>query len=183
MKPATTRQEKYSDPENALYLAFELSNRTWKLGMTVGFGQKARERDVPAGDLVRLNTEIRQAKTRLGLPSQCREQEIDAQYESAYAGVKNPLDEGFSGWEEEGVWPPISLLRTVLVAPITSSAHGAPSEVQVGIDEGLKHDSVINLDQVQTVNQQKLHHLVGTLKPNKMAAVCRALQIATGCGD
>lgn len=37
---------------------------------------------------------------------QRREQEIDAQYESAYAGVKNPLDEGFSGWEEEGVWPP-----------------------------------------------------------------------------
>ena len=69
MKPATTRQEKYSDPETALYLAFELSNRTWKLGMTIGFGQKARERDVPAGDLVRLNTEIRQAKTRFGLPS------------------------------------------------------------------------------------------------------------------
>lgn len=77
----------------------------------------------------------------------------------------------------------IRLLRTVLVAPITSSAHGAPSEVQVGIDEGLKHDSVINLDQVQTVDQQKLHHFVGTLKPDKMAAVCRALQIATGCGD
>src|SRR5512134_1582541 len=44
----------------------------------------------------------------------------------------------------------IGLLRTVLVAPITSAAHGAPSEVQVGIEEGLKHDSVVNLDQVQS---------------------------------
>lgn len=77
----------------------------------------------------------------------------------------------------------ISLLRTVLVAPITSTAHGAPSEVQVGIDEGLKHVSVVNLDQVQTVDQSKLHHFVGTVGPEKMSAVCRALRIATECGD
>ena len=77
----------------------------------------------------------------------------------------------------------ISLLRTVLVAPITSAAHGAPSEVQVGTDEGLKHESVINLDQVQTVDQAKLKHFVGTVGPEKMTAVCRALLIATGCGD
>jgi len=76
----------------------------------------------------------------------------------------------------------ISLLHTVLVAPITSAAHGAPSEVQVGIEQGLKHESVINLDQVQTVDQKKLHQFVGTVGPVKMAEVCRALQIATGCG-
>jgi mRNA interferase MazF len=76
----------------------------------------------------------------------------------------------------------ISLLRTVLVAPITSTIHGAPSEVQVGIEEGLKHDSAINLDQIQTVDQAKLHHFVGAVSPGKMAAVCRALLIATGCG-
>jgi mRNA interferase MazF len=76
----------------------------------------------------------------------------------------------------------IDLLRTVLVAPITSAARGAPSEVQVGIEEGLKHDSVVNLDQVQTVDQKKLHNFVGTLGSEKMSAVCRALLIATGCG-
>lgn len=75
----------------------------------------------------------------------------------------------------------ISLLRTVLVAPITSAIHGAPSEVLVGLGEGLKHESAINLDQVQTVDQRRLHHFVGTVSPEKMAAVCRALQIATGC--
>lgn len=77
----------------------------------------------------------------------------------------------------------IDLLRTVLVAPITSSAHGAPSEVPVGIEDGLKHESVINLDQVQTVDQTKLHHFVGTVGHEKMDAVCRALLIATGCGS
>ncbi len=37
---------------------------------------------------------------------QQREQEIDAQYERAYKGVKDPLGKDFEGWEEEGVWPP-----------------------------------------------------------------------------
>jgi len=77
----------------------------------------------------------------------------------------------------------ISLLRTVLVAPITSAIHGAPSEVQVGIEEGLKHESAINLDQVQTVDQQRLRHFVGSVGPQKMAAVCRALIVAAGCAD
>ena len=35
-----------------------------------------------------------------------RRQEIDAQYERAYAGVDNPLGRDFEGWEDEGVWPP-----------------------------------------------------------------------------
>lgn len=77
----------------------------------------------------------------------------------------------------------ISLLRTVLVAPITSAIHGAPSEVQVGIEEGLKHESAINLDHIQTVDQQRLRHFVGSVGPQKMAAVCRALMVATGCAD
>jgi len=77
----------------------------------------------------------------------------------------------------------IDLLRTVLVAPITSTSHGAPSEILVGIEEGLKHDSAINLDQIQTVDQKRLHHFVGTVGSEKMTAVCQALLIATGCGD
>lgn len=75
----------------------------------------------------------------------------------------------------------LTLLTTALVAPITSAIHGAPSEVHAGTPEGLKHESAINLDQVQTVDQRKLRHFVGTLGPEKMAAVCRALIIATGC--
>jgi mRNA-degrading endonuclease toxin of MazEF toxin-antitoxin module len=47
----------------------------------------------------------------------------------------------------------IGLLHTVMVAPITSTIRGAPSEVIIGAAEGLKHDSAINLDHVQTVEQ------------------------------
>lgn len=75
----------------------------------------------------------------------------------------------------------IDLLHTVMVAPITSTIHGAPSEVIVAMDEGLKRDSAINLDHVQTVEKTQLTRFVGTIGTQKMNAVCRALAIATGC--
>ena len=75
----------------------------------------------------------------------------------------------------------IPLLGTVMVAPITSAIRGAPSEVVVGIKEGLKHESAVNLDHVQTVEQGRLQSFIGSLSPAKMAQVCRALSIATGC--
>jgi mRNA interferase MazF len=77
----------------------------------------------------------------------------------------------------------IGLLHTVMVAPITSTIHGAPSEVIVGPAEGLKHESAVNLDHVQTVEQARLTRRLGSLGPAKMRDVCRALAIAAGCAD
>jgi mRNA interferase MazF len=75
----------------------------------------------------------------------------------------------------------IGLLRTVMVAPVTSAIRGAPGEVVIGVAEGLKHDSAVNLDHVQTVEQHRLTRLLGRLGPARMNAVCRALAVATGC--
>jgi mRNA interferase MazF len=77
----------------------------------------------------------------------------------------------------------IGLLHTVMVAPITSTIYGAPSEVVVGTEQGLKHDSAINLDHVQTVEQARLVRRLGHVGPSKMREVCRALAVATGCAD
>jgi len=75
----------------------------------------------------------------------------------------------------------IPLLHTVMVAPVTSTTRGAPSEVPVGSAEGLKHDSAVNLDHIQTVERARLVSFVGTLNEMQMRRVCRALAIATGC--
>ena len=77
----------------------------------------------------------------------------------------------------------IGLLNTVMVAPVTSTICGAPSEVIVGVDEGLKHDSAVNLDHVQTVDRGRLNRFIGTVGAQKMQAVCKALTVATGCSD
>ena len=75
----------------------------------------------------------------------------------------------------------IPLLHTVMVAPITSTRRGAPGEVAVGVEEGLKRDSAVNIDHVQTVEQARLVGFIGTLSEARMRQVCRALAIATGC--
>jgi hypothetical protein len=64
MKAATTHTSQYTDAEKALYIAFELSRRSWKLGITVGFGQKARERNVKAGIWLASGTSWRPLRSR-----------------------------------------------------------------------------------------------------------------------
>ena len=76
----------------------------------------------------------------------------------------------------------LPLLNTAMVAPITSTIRGLPSEVAVGVAEGLKHPCAVNLDHVQTVEQWLLRHYVGSLSETRMREVCRALALATGCG-
>ena len=75
----------------------------------------------------------------------------------------------------------IGLLHTVMVAPVTSTIRGTPSEVVIGVDEGLKRVSAVNLDHVQTVEKARLKQFVGSVGPEKMSDVCRALAIAVAC--
>src|SRR5882672_456802 len=68
MTTAATRNEQSHTTEATLFVAFELSEKTWKLGFTTGHGQKPRERTVTARHQERVLDEIAQAKRRLGLP-------------------------------------------------------------------------------------------------------------------
>ena len=75
----------------------------------------------------------------------------------------------------------IGLLHTVMVAPVTSTIRGAPSEVVIGTGEGLKHPSALSLDHVQTVEKARLTGYIGNLGPDRMREVCMALAIAVAC--
>ena len=71
MDTSATRGMEYS-AERALYLAFELGNKKWKLGFSTGLGQAPRIREMPAGDLGTLQEEIHLVKKRFGLPDRTR---------------------------------------------------------------------------------------------------------------
>ncbi len=75
----------------------------------------------------------------------------------------------------------IELLHTVTVASVTSSLRGSPTEVELGLDEGLKHASCVNLCNVFTVPRHALTAFVGTVAPEKMARVGAALAVAVAC--
>jgi mRNA interferase MazF len=76
----------------------------------------------------------------------------------------------------------IPLLNTVMIAPILSTIYGVPSEVLVGIEQGLKNTSAINLDHVQTVNKSRLSNFIAHLDDVVMEQVCSALENAVSCG-
>jgi mRNA interferase MazF len=75
----------------------------------------------------------------------------------------------------------IPLLHTVTVAAITSTLRGSPTEVALGIPEGLKQASCVNLCNLFTIHQKELRSFVGTVSREKMKEVCRALVIACAC--
>jgi transposase len=63
-----THNQHDTTTERVLFMACELSEKTWKLGFTIGHGQKPRERTVAARHQARLLQEIAAAKKRFGLP-------------------------------------------------------------------------------------------------------------------
>jgi transposase len=68
MTTTATHHEQRTTTEATLFVAFELREKTWKLGFTTGPGPKPRERTVTARQQERVLDEIAQAKHRLGLP-------------------------------------------------------------------------------------------------------------------
>jgi mRNA interferase MazF len=71
-------------------------------------------------------------------------------------------------------------MRTLTVAPLTSTIRGIPSEVVVGQEVGLKRRSAINLDHVSTVPRAGLRAYVGTVPPDVLERVRDALLFALG---
>ena len=68
MTTAAPHHEPENPKEATLFVAFELSEETWKLGFTIGHGQKPRERTVTARHHEHVLNEIAEAKRRFGLP-------------------------------------------------------------------------------------------------------------------
>ncbi len=67
-----TTQQYSIEASPVLYLAFELSNKKWKLGFSIGLGQKVRMRTMDSGDLAALESEIRSSKKRFNLPEEAQ---------------------------------------------------------------------------------------------------------------
>jgi mRNA interferase MazF len=76
----------------------------------------------------------------------------------------------------------IGALHEVLVVPATTTIRDLPTEVRLGPEDGMPRECVLNLDHVDTVAKGFIGDRITTLSAEKMHAVCRALNVATGCG-
>jgi mRNA interferase MazF len=73
------------------------------------------------------------------------------------------------------------LLRRVLVAPVTSTARGIPSEVSVGSAEGVREGSVANLDNAQLVDVEILLGRAGRVEQERWPDFCSAMAHVMAC--
>jgi len=67
---------------------------------------------------------------------------------------------------------------SVICAPVYSKYDGLRTQVEVGVEEGLKHDSAVYCDELASVDKTALTDFIGSLPHDKMEAVNAALRIA-----
>ena len=71
-----------------------------------------------------------------------------------------------------------SAFSTVVCAPVYSRRDGLATQVDVGPDEGLKHESSIHCDALVSLPKPLLTNYVASLKPLRMRALEQALRVA-----
>jgi len=71
-----------------------------------------------------------------------------------------------------------SRFSTVICAPVYTAYEGLTTQVLVGTDEGLKHDSGIHCEELVSLPKAMLTHFVSMLPPEKLRALGEALKAA-----
>jgi len=73
-----------------------------------------------------------------------------------------------------------SRFSTVVCAPVYSRRDGLATQVEVGPDDGLKHESSIHCDALVSVRKAFLTDFVGSLDSDRERRLDQALRVALG---
>lgn len=73
-----------------------------------------------------------------------------------------------------------SKFSTVICAPVYTARYGLSTEVPVGPDEGLRHESSVHCDALVSVPKSSLTRFVGTLALRRLPELDSALAVALG---
>ena len=73
-----------------------------------------------------------------------------------------------------------SRFSTVICAPVYTARYGLSTEVPVGPEEGMPHDSSVHCDALVSLPKTALTRFVGTLPAVRLPELERALGIAVG---
>ena len=76
-----------------------------------------------------------------------------------------------------------SRFSTVMCAPVYTAYDGLGTQVPVGVADGLRHESSIHCDEVVSLPKSVLTDYVGSLSPQKIAMLNRALRVAFDLPD
>jgi mRNA interferase MazF len=75
----------------------------------------------------------------------------------------------------------LPVLSRFIVAPVTRTIRAIPTEVALGVDEGLPVDCAASFDNLQPINRHSLTQRIGSLPPARRHEVCAALDALADC--
>jgi mRNA interferase MazF len=75
----------------------------------------------------------------------------------------------------------IGVLNAVIAVPATRTIRDIATEVQLGPADGMPDRCALSLDNVTVVPKEFFRERITRLSGDRLAAVCSALAIATGC--
>jgi transposase len=181
MTISATRNVAESTTEGTLFVAFELSETTWKLGFTTGHGQKPRERTVPARQQERVLDEIAQAKRRLGLPDSAA---VVSCYEAGREGFwLHRLLQG------HGITNHVVDSASIEVNRRRRRAKSDGLDVRKLLSMGLRYAQgerqvwqVVKVPSVEAEDQRHLHRDLETLKQERASTMTRIQGVLSSQG-
>jgi len=74
----------------------------------------------------------------------------------------------------------VSDLTWITIAPITTTMRNLPTEVWLDEDDGIDEECAVNLDNIQTVQKEKLCKVTAHLSKERMQEVFEAIRFAFG---
>ena len=75
----------------------------------------------------------------------------------------------------------VPVLTWIVVAPVTRTIRGIPTEVALGPEQGLPDECVASFDNLQPVRRSFLVERVGELGADEGPAICEAVRALTDC--
>lgn len=72
-------------------------------------------------------------------------------------------------------------LNRVVVAPVTTTVRGIPTEVAIGAEEGVRPGSVANLDNVHLLDVDRLLRPTGRVAAERWPEFCHAVATMMAC--
>lgn len=75
----------------------------------------------------------------------------------------------------------IPVLARLVVAPVTRTVRGIPTEIRLGPGDGLPAECAASFDNLQPINRHLLTERLATLEPPRRREICDALAALADC--
>jgi len=75
----------------------------------------------------------------------------------------------------------VPVLRWIVVAPVTQTVRGIPTEIALGPEDGLAIECAASFDNIQPIRRSFLTNRVGVADARRRAQICSALASLADC--